>query len=322
MKKILILVCLIFTTTGFAEKLKVGVLAPEGTTWAINLKKMSKEIKDATEGNVNLKFYFGGSQGDEIDVLRKIRTSNLHGGVFTGKTLGEIYGDARVLEIPFTFERDREKAFSTMKALEKHIDDGFAKSEFKSLGHIELGMVYFVSQKEITTLDGLQGIKIWSWEGDQLVNSMLTSMNLVSVPLTLPDVLSSLSNGVIHAAYGPPLGIVAMQWQSKVKFLIDYPLAYSTGAFLLSSKAWSKIPTKYQSIVEGIAKKYVDQINSTTVQENIDALAAIKASGVQFIKISDKDIAYGKKIRSEVIKKLEGDLFSKKSLDLLQKQLL
>ena len=76
-----------------------------------------------------------------------------------------------------------------------------------------------------------------------------------------------------------------------------------------------------EKTVEEIAKKYIDQINSTTVQENLDALAAIKASGVKFVKISDKDIAYGKKIRSEVINKLKGNLFSKKSLDLLQKQL-
>ena len=49
------------------------------------------------------KIYPGGVQGDEPDVLRKIRFGQLHGGAFTGYGIGHIYSPTRVLELPFLF---------------------------------------------------------------------------------------------------------------------------------------------------------------------------------------------------------------------------
>ena len=44
MKKIVIAFLVVFSSVSFAKtRLKVGVLAPEGTNWAKNLKKMAKE---------------------------------------------------------------------------------------------------------------------------------------------------------------------------------------------------------------------------------------------------------------------------------------
>ena len=248
MKKLLIASLLLLGSQTFAAKLKVGVLAPEGTNWAKNMKKMAKEIKKATNGDVNFKFYFGGSQGDEVDVLRKVRINQLQGGVFTGKTLGEIEGDIRVMEIPFQFGADREKAWSTLEKLAPYFDKKLAAKKFQNLGYFEIGMVYFVSQKKTPDLASLGGVKIWSWEGDKIVSEMMKTLNLVSVPLPLPDVLSSLSTGVIEATYSPLMAMVALQWNTKIKYLVDFPIAYSVGAFLLSDKAWNKIKPEHRSI--------------------------------------------------------------------------
>ena len=113
-----------------AAPIKVGVLAPEGTGWAKNIKKMTTEIKDATKGNVEIKVYYGGSQGDEQDVLRKIRIGQLHGGIFTGKTLGEINGDVRVIEIPFTFNHDRAKALKTLQNMAPYFNQKYEVNKF------------------------------------------------------------------------------------------------------------------------------------------------------------------------------------------------
>ena len=52
---------------------------------------------------MNMKIYFCGVMGDEPDVLRKIRVGQLHGGIFTGKTLGEINGEFGLLKFPIPF---------------------------------------------------------------------------------------------------------------------------------------------------------------------------------------------------------------------------
>ena len=311
----------VFSLNVSALTVKVGVLAPEGTNWSNNLKKMAKEIRTKTNKKVKIKFYFGGSQGDESDVLRKIRIGQLHGGIFTGKTLGDINGDVRVMELPFTFFEDRKKALSILKNMEPFFNKKFVQNEFQNLGFFEIGNVYFVSQKKTDSLKSMMGVKIWSWEGDELVSTMIETMKFVSVPLPLPDVLSSLSTGIIQAAYAPPLGIISLQWNTKIKYVIDLPISFSVGAFLVGSKRWNKISPEHRKIIQEISKKYVGLVNVGNDKDNQDALAAMKSQGIEFLKFSKADVAKGKELRKEVVAKLKGKLFSAEALKMLESQL-
>jgi TRAP-type C4-dicarboxylate transport system substrate-binding protein len=312
---------LLSVNTVWAKKIKIGVLAPEGTTYANTLKKMAKEIKKATNKKVRFKFYFGGVQGDEPDVLRKVRVGQLHGGMFTGKTLGDVYGDVRAMEIPFNFYNDREKGYKTLTKLEPYFSKGLKKQGFETLGFYEIGQVYIVSTKKVSDLKSLQGNKIWLWEGDKLVETLMHQMKLVSVPLSLPDVLSSISTGIIHSAYAPPLGIMALQWQTKVKYLIDFPVAYSVGALLVANKIWNKISPKHQQIVKEVSMKYAKEASLQSVQDNVEALEAFKSAGIEFVPFPKEDIAKGKKIRADIISSLQGKLFSKEVINLIEKEI-
>ncbi len=323
MNKVLIIFSMffLFSLNLHAVTVKIAVLAPNGTTWAKYLKKMSKDVKKATGGNVRFKIYYGGSQGDEQDVLRKIRVGQLHGGIFTGKTLAEINGDVRVIEVPFTFYHDRNKANNVLKKMSTYFNEGFRKNGFKNLGFFELGQVYFISKKKAESIDGMKNIKIWLWDGDELVARLIKNLELVSVPLALTDVLTSLQTGMVEAAYAPPTGILAVQWHTKVKYLIDFPLAYSIGAFLVNDKSWKKIPLEYRKIVEEISLKYTEKVNQATVKDNVESLAAIKSTGIEFVEFSKKDIEQSSEIRKQVIKDLTGKVFSAKAINLLEKYL-
>lgn len=319
--KILPLLALMFSFALNAQTVKVGVLAPEGTTWAKKMDEMAKEIKKETDGKVKLRFYFGGSQGDEPDVLRKIRVGQLQGGIFTGKTLGEIAGDVRVIEIPFTFGDDNKKALSVMNKMTPFFDQKFDGAGFHNVGFFELGMVYFVSQVKTNKLDDLKGVKIWSWEGDKLVESIIKELDLVSVPLPLPDVLSSLSTGIIQAAYAPPMGMLALQWNTKIKYIVDFPITYSMGAFLLDKKTWAKIPAEHHAKIKTIAQKYINQVNESNAKDNVDAITVMKSSGIEFLKFPEEDLKNSQKLREAIVKRLKGDLFSAEAYDLLNKNL-
>ena len=182
MKKIILfLVSSLFMSNAFALKLKFAVLTPKENSWGKALVKMSKEIKKATNGEVKFKIYYGGVKGDEPVVKRLVHTEMLDGGIFTGKTLGEINGDVRVMELPFTFYHNREKALTTLNKLAPFFNEGFSKKNFVNLGFFELGNVYFVSQKKTENIESLKGLKIWSWPGDDLVDAMIKEMDLIII---------------------------------------------------------------------------------------------------------------------------------------------
>jgi len=315
MCKILLFCSVLLSLNVFAsQQIKLAVLVPEGTTWGNSLKKFSKDVSSLTGGEVNFKIYYGGVSGDEPDVLRKVRIGQLHGGIFTGKTLGDINGDVRVMEIPFTFYQNQKKASETLVKLTPQFDFAFKAKGFVNLGFYEIGQVYVVSTKKVSNLNELKGVKIWSWEGDPLVGAMLDSLKLVSVPLALPDVLSSLSTGIINAAYAPPLAILALQWNTKVKYLVDFPTAFSIGALLISDKVWSKIKPDHQQKILMISKKYVKEANDKSVEESESSKQLLKKSGIEFVSFPEADYKAAAGVRSE------NKYISAKVLDLLEKE--
>jgi TRAP-type C4-dicarboxylate transport system substrate-binding protein len=309
-----------FPLMSFAAPVKVAVLVPEGTTWGNSLKKFSKEVESVTKGEVNFKIYYGGVAGDEPDVLRKIRINQMQGGIFTGKVLGEIYGDIRAIELPFTFYNNQKKASETLLKLSPQFNSGLKAKGFVNLGFYEVGQVYVVSTKKISTLNELKGIKIWSWEGDPLVQALLDSLQLVSVPLALPDVLSSLSTGIINAAYAPPLAMLALQWQTKIKYLVDFPSGFSVGAFLISEKAWSAIRPEHQQKIMEISKKFIQEANDKSIHESELAKQQMKKSGIEFISFPEADYKEAAAVRNKVILKLKDKYISSKIIDLVDKE--
>ena len=320
-KKMLFLALLSSVSVAYgSQQIKLAVLVPEGTTWGNSLKKLSKEIEVATDNEVSLKIYFGGVSGDEPDVIRKIRIGQLHGGIFTGKTLGDIHGDVRAMEIPFTFFNNLAKASATLGKLTPQFNQHLKSKGFINLGFYEIGQVYVVSTKKISNLEDLKGIKIWSWEGDPLVEAMLESLQLVSVPLALPDVLSSLSTGIINAAYAPPLAILALQWHSKIKYLVDFPTAYSIGALLVSDKVWTKIKPIHQLKIQEISQKLISISNLKNAEENEVARAQLKKSGVEFIAFPPGDYKKATAARATVISKIKDTYISSKMIQTLDKE--
>src|SRR5689334_909916 len=77
--------------------IKFASLAPEGSTWMNIMHEWNKELMDKSKGKMTFKIYAGGLQGDEKDVVRKIRLGQLQSGGFTGVGMGEIAPDVRVL---------------------------------------------------------------------------------------------------------------------------------------------------------------------------------------------------------------------------------
>ena len=317
-----LLTCLLFSaSTAFAaQQIKLAVLVPEGTTWGNSLKKLSKEIEVATNNEISLKIYYGGVAGDEPDVIRKIRIGQLHGGIFTGKTLGDIYGDVRAMEIPFTFYDKQQKATAALTKMTPEFNQGLKAKGFINLGFYEIGQVYVVSTKKISNLNELKGVKIWSWEGDPLVEAMLESLELVSVPLAIPDVLSSLSTGIINAAYAPPLAILALQWHTKIKYLVDFPTANSIGALLVSDKIWAKIKPDHQQKITALSQKIVSEANLKNSAENSTAREQLKKVGVQFVSFPAEDYKKAAAARVTVISKVKDKYISSKIIQTLDNE--
>ena len=89
----LILLCLV--STAGAQTIKLATIVPEGSGWMNSMRGGAAEIDKRTEGRVKFKIYGGGVQGNDKQVLRKMRIGQLHGGAFTSVGLIDIQKDSQ-----------------------------------------------------------------------------------------------------------------------------------------------------------------------------------------------------------------------------------
>ena len=63
-----------------AQTLKIATIAPEGSAWMGEMRRVARAIEEQTQGRVELKFYPSGVMGSDRTVMRKIRAGQLQGG--------------------------------------------------------------------------------------------------------------------------------------------------------------------------------------------------------------------------------------------------
>lgn len=262
--------------------LKFATLAPEGTTWMNLLEEWAARVKKESNGRLVFKIYAGGVQGDEPDVLKKIRFGQLQGGAFTGYGIGRIYSPARVLELPFLFDNIEEIDYVRHKLM-PDIAQGYRDNGYELLGWMEVGFIYFFSKEPIRSLDDLRKRRIWHWQGDPLGEAFFAASGLSPVPLSIIDVYTSLSTGLIDTVYCPPLGAIALQWFTKTKYITNVPMANGIGSLVVSRRFYQNLPQDLQKLLKRTGRETGRKLIAATREENRESLEVLKQKGMVFV---------------------------------------
>jgi TRAP-type C4-dicarboxylate transport system substrate-binding protein len=316
-----LIIILSVLASGFTQKytIKFATLAPDGSTWLKVMDEYNNEVQQLTNGAVKFKIYPGGIQGDEKDVLRKIRLGQLQSGGFTGVGLGEVLPESRILDAPLLFTNYAEVDYVTGALIDEFIPR-FEEAGFVLIGFTEVGFVYVFGNKPITSIADLKGVKMWMWEGDPIAEATFKALNVTPIPLSIADVLTSLQTNLIDAVYTSPLACVSLQWYTRVKYMMDYPLADAHGAVLIDKKAFNKIKPEYQEILLDKGREYMKKLVQLSREDNQQSIELMKKNGIQIVPIPAKNIPEFLKAGQEARESLVGKLYSQALLDTVQNE--
>ena len=268
-----------------AEKtyvLKFATLAPAGSAWDAMLEAWADEVENRSQGRLVFKIYPGGVQGDEPDVLKKIRFGQLQGGAFTGYGIGHFFSPARALELPFLFKNIEEIDYVRERFMPV-IEQGYRDNGYELLGWMEVGFVYFFSTQPITSIEDLKRRRIWLWQGDPMGQAFFSASGIAPVPLSIIDVYTSLSTGMIDTVYAPPLGALALQWFTKTSYVTNVPMANGIGSLVVSRRFYQRLPQDLQKLLKSTGMATGEKLIEATRKDNIESLDILKNKGMQFV---------------------------------------
>jgi len=270
--------------------IKIATVAPEGSTWSQILYQFAKEAGEKTANAVRFKIYAGGVSGDEMDVLRKMRVGRIHAAGFSGVGLGVLLPEVRILEAPLLF-KDYSELDYIKAALFDRFEKGFNKKGYILLGFAEAGFVYFYAKSNLSGVEALGKVKMWAWKGDPVAKTFLETFGIRTYPLHVADVNTGLETGMIDAFYSPPLAALAFQWYTRIQYVLDFPMVNSSGAFLMTRRAFSRLSPEHQKTIRKLALKYCKKLVHQSRMDNNQALEIFKAAGIERVSPTDRQLS-------------------------------
>ena len=272
-----------------AVTLKIATLAPDGTSWMKSMRKAAKQVAEQTDGRVKLRFYPGGVMGNEKSVLRKIRIGQLHGGALVSGGLVDIYKDIQIYGLPLLFSSYQEVDY-VRKRVDSLLIQGLRERGFISYGITEAGFAYLMCQSPITSPKDLHKRKVWSPEGDEVSLMAIEALDISPILLPITDVLTGLQTGLIDTVASSPIGAIALQWHTRVKYLTDLPLIYFYGTLVIKQDAVNRLSQSDQKTLREILETASREFDSQSRKENLNARKALKNQGIQFVEPSQQDL--------------------------------
>lgn len=251
----------------------------------------ANELKEKSNGRVDVKFAFGGSLG-KMGEFYDLLTRGLCDVALCLPTLGNpgSFPMAEIIGLPWNLPN----AETTTRVLQQYTKKGYVSKEFNKVkilttsgGH---GEPLFTRKKPVISLEDFKGLKIHA--STPAIQQKVKLMGGVPLQVNLPDLYSALQKGVIDGLLG--------NWAFQVMFKLSEVTQYVTGpgtggvVFILTAMnkdTWNKLPSDIQTIVDGLSDKY-----SRKYAANWDAFCnagkdAFSKAGGKVLQWNSKDLA-------------------------------
>lgn len=300
----LLMVSLCYGQAVSAKVIKIATLSPDGTAWMKSMREGAAEIKKRTQGRVVIKFYPGGVMGNDKNVLRKIRIGQLQGGAVTAGGLSDIYPDIDIYGLPYLFE-NQQQVDTVRKIMDEHLLSGLEKKGFVGFGIASGGFTYMMSNEKVTTVEQAKQKKIWIPSDSEVGLAVFDAAEISPVPLPLSDVLTGLQTSLIDTVFASPIGAIALQWHTKVKYVIDVPLTYLSALMVISKKTFYRLKEGDRKIARDVMSSVFSDIEERNRADNISARQALMNKGIEFVKLPAEDAKVWLEIGKKAMKKLE-----------------
>ena len=225
--------------------LRIATLAPCGSSWMRVFDAWNNTLRQRTNNRLQLRVYAGGTQGDERDVIRKIRIGQLDGAAVTSTGLSLIVRPVLVLQAPGVVESyqqlDRARA-----AMNDEFSQQFESNGVKLMGWGDVGEGRIFSNRAINRPQDLRSVRPWVWRDDSMFGTFLEVIGANGVRLGVPEVLPALSTGQIDTVVASATAASALQWHTRVTHVTQQANSFLIGATIISKQKYDSLPADLQ----------------------------------------------------------------------------
>ena len=287
--------------------IRLGTLVPKGSRWHEILLNMGEEWKKASGGKVELKIYPGGEQGDEPEMVQKVRIKKLQAVALSGAGLSGIDAAVSALQVPMMLSSYEELDYVRDK-ISPRLEKGLAQRGFIVLNWGDAGWVHFFTKQPAMHPDDIRRMKLCVLQGDNSTFQLYKINGFHPVALAATDILTGLQTGLIDAFQSPPLIALSNQWFGGAKNMLDLQFAQLVGATLIAKDVWDKIPAPVQKEMLESARTAGVALREEIRKAESSSVPMMQQFGLNVVKADSKATAEWRQLAEAIWPKLRGTM--------------
>jgi TRAP-type C4-dicarboxylate transport system substrate-binding protein len=299
-----------------AVTLRIASLAPAGSSWMKVLNAWKKTLENETDGRLKLRFYPGGSQGDERDFVRKMRVGQLDGGVVTMSGMSLLVRPMVILVLPDFLDTYEELDRVRLK-MAKDFEKMFEDEGFMMVAWGDAGKTRLFSKKKIEKPSDIKAMRPWMWKDDLIFIEFYDVIGASAVRLGVPEVYPGLQTNMIDVVTSSALTAVALQWYTRVKYMTGHNSSIIAGGMVLhKDKVDSLAPDTKETFLR-TAKRVETLLNKSIRRDDEEAYDVVIKKGIIATDTS-KYKAEWEAAAKQVRDRMTGRVFSKTLLQAVE----
>jgi len=297
--------------------IRFASLAPPGSGFMKLMKAWNRSLKKETENRVELRFYSGGSQGDERDFIRKMRAGQMDAAGVTTTGLGIVARPVLVLTAPGMITE-----YDQLERARTQLGDRFAKL-FKDNGFVmlawgEAGKNRIFSMDEFAKPDDLKTLRPWAWKDDPVFAAYITTIGANPVRMGVPEVYGGLQTRMLDTVPASALAAVALQWYTRLNYMAKENFGILIGGSLIKQEKFDALTEHDQKVLIDTSERAARAGDRMARRDDARAYASLVKRGMIEVDTSPYKAewdAVAKKTRE----KLTGRVYSKSLLEAVEK---
>ena len=289
--------------------LKVATLVPENSSWFRIVKEMGDTWGKVSGGKVKVILYPGGRQGDEPDVVRKMRLGSLQGAVLSSMGLSEIDRSSLALSVPLAFDND-EEVYATLDRIRPQLEGAMDAKGFTVVNWADGGWVRIFARKPVASPDDLRRQRLFTWAGDNQTLEIWRAGGFNVIPAPAPDLGTGLQTGLLDAFLSSPQVVVVTRAYEQARNMTDRKWAIIMTGTVLTKEAWNRIPAEVRPALLKAAQETGQKLRAEMRASDQRDIQAMQQAGLKLVPLDARNLDLWRKMIEGLSGKLRGQYVS------------
>lgn len=248
---------------GETTVLRMGHVYAEDYPMHVAMQEMSDYIYENTDGRYRIDLYANSVLGGESDLIEGVNIGTVD-MCFTATTpLVNTVPSIAYLDLPYLIE-DYDHAdavfFDPESPIQNSIISNIESAGFHVVTLMENGFRQLFTNKDVQTVDDLQGLKIRVMENNMHI-ALWEALGASPTTMSASEAMTGLQQGTIDAMEVFNTAAVANGYAELVSHYVETNHVYTCGVVLMSPRVWDSLSAEDQAVFNEAAKLAMESNN-------------------------------------------------------------